>query len=234
MQSGAPHPQPPAPPHDGLEAVPRQARRRAKGSGARAARRLGGEGHRGRARPPAGTAGQAASGGQEAAAEPPPCEEPRPRHRRGEARGLVARRRKVHVAARFRRHLRLDPAPRDRSRRPARQGRPVDGRQLPPDLRRPQPARRTPGLRRRMDGPVHERCTGDMPPASRSRGNHPHHWGHQPPGSPLRPILVSRRRRHSQQCLRRGAEDRANPSALCLGAIQPRSPSPEDQHCGEG
>jgi 5-methylcytosine-specific restriction endonuclease McrA len=59
-------------------------------------------------------------------------------------------------------------------------------------------------------------------------------WGHQPPGSPLRPILVSRRRRHSQQCIRRGVEDRANPSALCLGAIQPRSPSPEDQHCGEG
>jgi hypothetical protein len=59
-------------------------------------------------------------------------------------------------------------------------------------------------------------------------------WGPHPPGSPLRAILVSRRRRHSQQCLRRGAEDRANPSALCLGAIQPRSPFPEDQHCGEG
>jgi 5-methylcytosine-specific restriction endonuclease McrA len=59
-------------------------------------------------------------------------------------------------------------------------------------------------------------------------------WGPHLPGSPLRPILVSRRRRHSQQCIRRGAEDRAYPSALCLGAIQSRSPSPEDQHCGEG
>ena len=59
-------------------------------------------------------------------------------------------------------------------------------------------------------------------------------WGQHPPRPPLRPILVSRRRRHSQQCLRRGAEDRASPSAACLGAIQPRTPSPEDQHCGEG
>jgi 5-methylcytosine-specific restriction endonuclease McrA len=59
-------------------------------------------------------------------------------------------------------------------------------------------------------------------------------WGPHLPGSPLRPILVSRRRRHSQQCIRRGAEDRAYPSALCLGAIQPRTPFPEDQHCGEG
>jgi len=62
-------------------------------------------------------------------------------------------------------------------------------------------------------------------------------WGQpplHPPRSPLRPILVSRRRRHSQQRLRRGAEDRANPSAMCLGAIQPRTPSPEDQRCGEG
>jgi len=59
-------------------------------------------------------------------------------------------------------------------------------------------------------------------------------WCQHPPRSPLHPILASRRRRHSQQCLRRGAEDRANPSALCLGAVQPRTPSPEDQHCGEG
>jgi len=43
-----------------------------------------------------------------------------------------------------------------------------------------------------------------------------------------------RRRRHSQQGIRRGAEDRANPSAARLGAMQPRTPSPDDPHCGEG
>ena len=66
---------------------------------------------------------QPGASSEEASAEPTPGEEPRPSPRRGEARGLVARRRKVHVAARFGRHLRFDPAPRDRSHRPARQGR---------------------------------------------------------------------------------------------------------------
>jgi 5-methylcytosine-specific restriction endonuclease McrA len=70
----------------------------------------------------------------------------------------------------------------------------------------------------------------DVPVAREPSSN----WGPHPPGPPLRPILVSRRRRHSQQCIRRGAEDRASPSAACLGAIQSRSPFPEDQHCGEG
>jgi hypothetical protein len=88
----------------------------------------------------------------------PPREEPWPHPRCGAAGGVVPRRGKVHVAPRFRRHLRLDAAPRDRPRRPAWQGRPIDGRRVQIALRRPQPARRSPGLRRRLDGPVHQRC----------------------------------------------------------------------------
>jgi hypothetical protein len=77
---------------DRVEAVPLQARSRAKGSGTRPARSLGREDPRGPARPAAGPAGEAARGSEEASAAPPPGEEPRPGHRRGEARRVVARR----------------------------------------------------------------------------------------------------------------------------------------------
>jgi len=40
--------------------------------------------------------------------------------------------------------------------------------------------------------------------------------------------------RNSERRLRRGAEDRASPRTRWLGAVQPRTPSPEDQRRGEG
>ena len=48
---------------------------------------------------------------RQGATEGLPPDDVRPHPRRGEARGVVARRRKVHVASRFRRRLRLDLAP---------------------------------------------------------------------------------------------------------------------------
>jgi hypothetical protein len=85
----------------------------------------------------------------------PPPREARVRPRRGAAGGVVSRRRQVPVASRCRWDLRLHTAPRDRSCRPARQGRTVHGRQLSPHMPHAQPARRPPGLRRRLDGQDH-------------------------------------------------------------------------------
>ena len=145
-----------------VDTVPREARRRAEGSRPRAAGSLGREGHRGHARPPAGAAGNT-PGRRQGATEGLPPDDVRPRHRRGEARGLDARRRQVHVANRFRRRLRFDAASGDRPRRPARQGRRFHGRELSPRMRHAPHARRPPGLRRRLDGPVHRRCREDLP-----------------------------------------------------------------------
>ena len=77
----------------------------------------------------------------------------------GEAGGEEARRGKVHVAAGEWRHLRLGGPHRDRPRRAPREGRSVDGGQLPGPLRRPQPGSRTPGIRRRAHGPVRSTAT---------------------------------------------------------------------------
>jgi len=113
-----------------LEAVHRQSRRRAEGSGARPTGSLGREGHRRRARPPAGTAGNT-PGRRQGATEGLPPDGVRPYPRRGAAGGVFPRRREVPVAARFRRQ------------------------RVQIDLSRSQSARRAPGSRRRMDGQSH-------------------------------------------------------------------------------
>ena len=80
-------------------------------------------------------------------------------------------------------------------------------------------------LRRLRDAPRRRPLPGAAVSAS---------WGDRGRPDSATPSSAAGGQRNSERRLRRGVEDRASPRTRWLGAVQPRTPSPEDQRRGEG